>query len=766
MNRRTRDFVKASQYGINIPEEFKASMLKEGAGLNDQGLQNLTALLQGRDNSADHVAATLAKMDIRSDRLTAFVEGEQPVRHSENYLAQDEEHHSDGSEGGDTPEDIAEDELILSELAGLDFSEDQAALVFAIMENRMPRRRRTWKENKKFKAELRKDRSSFTKGHAADARPSGGRAPTPRDGGHRSGSSKDQLRRLSRCHNCGRRGHWKDECPGLKSSGEREKGGPTQGFCYLGGSLQGACSSQGPDYFVLGNHSATASHFSFAIWLGEEVALADREKAWSFLAIPSGMAILDIGATQDIVGATSMRALEEELARSGLQAIEVPTTAGAPAGIGGSAKVVRTMLVPISPGGTPGVVQFVVIENNVPPLLSVGLLEHLGARLDLLSNQVSFRKIGVDMKMTNLPTGHRAIPLVQWPGGLFPVPQAAKEQYGLKEDAFMKKDTDLSAYIKGSRAPLRGITPRVSQGRTSPLINEPNICHAYRPCSSLPDRREESVRESRKQPSAHQHQPAVVDDVKKQSSSCRRRVHWEDHASPMTQCSGSIAPMGNATASGRPKFDTSPRCRDHGTPSSDGGGGEDDQRLSQQMEAANRPHAVPLRGHPDSLLQAGRAREQGQEHHVREAQIPGGRLPSAGVMLAPSTAHSSSQPVCQLDSVCKVRRSADLRVQAKPFGEEQGAGQGAPSYTTWGHEPGPTPAERRELHATETDEFYGSQVQPGHDACRSGAPRAERDSAGHGHLLPERGRGAAGAVEGTEPDAADDAAGPNVSWTT
>ena len=93
-------------------------------------------------------------------------------------------------------------------------------------------------------------------------------------------------------------------------------------------------------------------------------------------------------------------------------------------------------------------IQFVVIEGGVPPLLSVGLLEHLGASLDLVSNRLNFKKIGVEMKMTNLPTGHRAIPLVQWNGGNFPVPPAAKEQYRLQDNAFMKKPAVSSAYAK------------------------------------------------------------------------------------------------------------------------------------------------------------------------------------------------------------------------------------------------------------------------------------------------------------------------------
>ncbi|OLP76476.1 hypothetical protein AK812_SmicGene43580 [Symbiodinium microadriaticum] len=446
VSRRTRDFTKAALYGIVTPEPFKASMLKEGAGLTEQGLQNLTALLQGRDNSADHVAAMLTRMDVRTDRITAFAENPDENLTAPSYMAQKDEDPSEASEGEITPEEVAYDENVLYELTNLDFTEDQAALVFAIMENRMPFRRRTWKENKKFKAELKKDRSSFSKGGFGDFKGSPSRPPH-REDRPRARASKDQLKKLSRCHNCGRRGHWKDECPGLRNGGDRGDSNKVQGFCYLGsGSGSQSGQSELLSYAVFGNQA----RISYPVFLGAEMALAERERAWAFLSIPSGMAILDIGATQDIIGLPALQALEDELARSGLQALEVPTTSTAPSGIGGSAKVSKTVLVPISPGGIPGVVQFVVIENNVPPLLSVGLLEHLGAQMDLVSNRVHFRKIGVDMKMTNLPTGHRAIPLVEWSGGKFPVPEAAKEQFSLEDDAFMKEGSASSAYTKGA----------------------------------------------------------------------------------------------------------------------------------------------------------------------------------------------------------------------------------------------------------------------------------------------------------------------------
>ena len=80
----------------------------------------VTALLQGRDGTSDHVATMLARMDIRSHRITAFAEDPQHYESTSTYLAGGVE---EESEGEATPEEVLGDENVLSELAALDFSE-------------------------------------------------------------------------------------------------------------------------------------------------------------------------------------------------------------------------------------------------------------------------------------------------------------------------------------------------------------------------------------------------------------------------------------------------------------------------------------------------------------------------------------------------------------------------------------------------------------------------------------------------------------------
>ena len=50
--------------------------------------------------------------------------------------------------------------------------------------------------------------------------------------------------------------------------------------------------------------------------------------------------------------------------------------------------------------------EVIVVSDDTPLLLPVGLLDQLRANLDLDSNQLTLRAIGVTTSMTKLPTGH------------------------------------------------------------------------------------------------------------------------------------------------------------------------------------------------------------------------------------------------------------------------------------------------------------------------------------------------------------------------
>ena len=211
--------------------------------------------------------------------------------------------------------------------------------------------------------------------------------------------------------------------------------GPTSAFTYAAGLPLGECGN------CLGQQLEKQS-----------VQVRVVQPASSFLSLASGDAIVDIGATQDLIGRVAFEAMKYQLSLVGLQPIMVDVPVAVPLGIGGAAKVKGVALVPVSPGGVPGVLEFTILESEVPPLLSVGFLEFLGAEISLVSNLIRFTKIEVELLMNRLSTGHRTISLIHWrpEDGSFPVPDELKSKFGLKKGAFNLDCNAPSEYMKGS----------------------------------------------------------------------------------------------------------------------------------------------------------------------------------------------------------------------------------------------------------------------------------------------------------------------------
>ena len=162
--RRLRDFTRATQFGLELPADLRVSLMREGAGLSEQNQQNLTTLLRGREQDVDYLALVLSRMDARAERVTGFTTHEETTDGAEVFLcetAEGEDHSDRESEDDPTETDV-------SALEELNFNEDQANYVFAILSGRFEKKKRTWKENKNYKAEMRKDRGSFMKGISGD----------------------------------------------------------------------------------------------------------------------------------------------------------------------------------------------------------------------------------------------------------------------------------------------------------------------------------------------------------------------------------------------------------------------------------------------------------------------------------------------------------------------------------------------------------------------------------------------------------------------
>ncbi len=67
------------------------------------------------------------------------------------------------------------------------------------------------------------------------------------------------------------------------------------------------------------------------------------------------------------------------------------------------------MFVPIQLEKEIGVLEFVVLDADVPPLIPVGFLEAGGAVIDLSTEKVIFQRLGEECDIERLRSGYRAL---------------------------------------------------------------------------------------------------------------------------------------------------------------------------------------------------------------------------------------------------------------------------------------------------------------------------------------------------------------------
>lgn len=77
-----------------------------------------------------------------------------------------------------------------------------------------------------------------------------------------------------------------------------------------------------------------------------------------------------------------------------------------------------------------------VVQQDIPHLLSIGLLESLGSIIDIKGNVLKYENYDAEDQMHRMSSGHRTIDVTKWEGGEFPVPQQLRDQYGLPEGSF------------------------------------------------------------------------------------------------------------------------------------------------------------------------------------------------------------------------------------------------------------------------------------------------------------------------------------------
>ena len=390
--RRESQFASASRY-MSLPDELRAFMLEEQAGLSKQGIQNLRVLTEGK-HEYGRVKKALQVLDTEEESLFKSTKA--------SYLTAEPLGDGQDAESGSDSESCSLDEESFLAIAEKDLTEDEA--MNFLMQNAF--RRRTWSENKQLKAARKKDRRHFDDKQSRPTKPQGHRhLPIA------------ELKKITRCSNCGEKGHWKEDCvKPYRSKSSREKTEKSSGnaFVFMG--------------------SSSSSSFCVLAESGLEV----------FLTLPPGHAIIDPGASQDLIGLKSFERLTESLGHNGLKPIKLDEVPAPASGIGGDARPLFCALSPCVLGGKPGIIKLTVVSDDVPQLLSVGLLEHAGAIIDVPRNQIRFQNFGTSADMNRLSSGHRTLDISSWNGEPFPVPQQLRDQFQLSADASNLADAQVS----------------------------------------------------------------------------------------------------------------------------------------------------------------------------------------------------------------------------------------------------------------------------------------------------------------------------------
>ena len=409
--RRESQFAGAERH-MAIPSDLKGLMLEEQAGLSKQGIQNLRTLTGGSTDYAQ-VMRALRTLDADEEPLIRSSKGS-------NYF-QTEVEEVEGSEDSQESDDL---DLALLAIEEQQLTEGEALSFLA----EWPARRRSWQENKALKADRKKDRRHFDE---KESRPSKGQ-------GKRK-MSVMELKKVTRCNNCGQLGHWREDCshppkprpqrenPGNQAAG-RSKG---NAFAYFGMSSDSASLSvfPGGDYAELTSPGTEG--------LSES----------SFLEIPAGHAIVDPGAAQDLIGRPAFDRLTSKLRDMGLKPVILTEKPACATGIGGRAEPLFSALCPLFLGGQPGIVKLTVLKQDVPHLLSIGLLEHAKSIIDTSEDRIVFKAFDVAAPMIRLGSGHRLLDVTQGSAEDFQVPEQVVKQFGLDVDAFrVADDSDEAVY--------------------------------------------------------------------------------------------------------------------------------------------------------------------------------------------------------------------------------------------------------------------------------------------------------------------------------
>ena len=143
--------------------------------------------------------------------------------------------------------------------------------------------------------------------------------------------------------------------------------------------------------------------------------------------IPPGHLIVDSAAGQALIGEAACVKWEQKLTSAGLCGVRVHCKMMTQKGVGGTAHPTRSMMMPTMIDGLPGVLQYTVVEEDIPGLFPLrSFQEKQGAMISLRTNKLHLPHLRAVVPMHSTPEGHRTIDVTT---GLTPVTFRVPEEF-------------------------------------------------------------------------------------------------------------------------------------------------------------------------------------------------------------------------------------------------------------------------------------------------------------------------------------------------